>query len=107
MPYIANNEAWYLTSFLFSLSLKGTDCKEIKITVPSAPDGMYEIQPNIGNSKFWAYCDMTSFGGGWTMCYSTDNRADPKTEVTYDENYSYGTDGYRTDCNNVQVIKRG
>nr|XP_058957075.1 uncharacterized protein LOC131784294 [Pocillopora verrucosa] len=63
---------------------------------------MYEIQPNIGNSKFWAYCDMTSFGGGWTMCYSTDDLADPKTQVTYDENYPYGADGYRTDCNNVQ-----
>ena len=40
------------------------------------------------------------------MCYSTDDLADPKSEVTYDENYPYGTDGYRTDCNNVQVIKR-
>ena len=109
MSYIANNEAWYLTFFFLSLSLslKGTDCKGIKTTFPSAPDGMYEIQPNIGNSKFWAYCDMTSFGGGWTMCYSTDDLADPKTEMTYDENYPYGTDGYRTDCNEVQVIKRG
>ena len=41
------------------------------------------------------------------MCYSTDDLADPKTEVTYDENYRHGTDGYRTDCNNVQVIERG
>ena len=106
MTYIANNEAWYLFYFFF-VSLKGINCKEIKTTFPSAPDGMYEIQPNIEQNKFWAYCDMTSFGGGWTMCYSTDNRADPKSEVTYDENYRYGTDGYRTDCNNVQVIKRG
>ena len=41
------------------------------------------------------------------MCYSTDDLADPKTEVTYNENYPYGTNGYRTDCNEVQVIKRG
>ena len=41
------------------------------------------------------------------MCYSTDDLADPKTEVTYDENYPYGTNGYRTDCNNVQVVERG
>ncbi|XP_022804306.1 uncharacterized protein LOC111341579 [Stylophora pistillata] len=80
----------------------GTNCKEIKTAFPSAPDGMYEIQPNNGLSKFWAYCDMTLFGGGWTMCYSTDNLARPKTEVTYDENHPYGTDGYRTDCNNIQ-----
>ena len=31
------------------------------------------------------------------MCYSTDDLADPKTEVAYNENYRYGTDGYRTD----------
>ena len=37
------------------------------------------------------------------MCYSTDDLVNPKTEVTYDENLPYGTDGYRTDCNNIEV----
>ena len=37
------------------------------------------------------------------MCYSTDNLVNPKTEVTYDENLPYGSDGYRTDCNNIEV----
>ena len=70
---------------------------------------MYQVQPDGGLSMFWVYCDMTSFDGGWTMCYSTDNLVNPKTEVTYDENLPYGTNGYRTDCNNIQVnaIKAG
>ena len=37
------------------------------------------------------------------MCYSTDNVVNPRTEVKYDENLPYGTNGYRTDCNNIQV----
>lgn len=37
------------------------------------------------------------------MCYSTDNLVRPQTEVKYNENLPYGTDGYRTDCNNIEV----
>lgn len=40
------------------------------------------------------------------MCYSTDSLVNPKTEVTYDENLPYGTNGYRTDCNNIKVTVR-
>ena len=37
------------------------------------------------------------------MCYSTVNLVNLKTEVTFNEKLPYGTDGYRTDCNNVEV----
>ena len=37
------------------------------------------------------------------MCYTSDNLVNLKTEVTYDENLPYGANGYRTDCNNIQV----
>ena len=64
---------------------------------------MYLVQPDIALDMFWAYCDMASFDGGWTMCYSTDDLVYLTAEVTYDEDLPYGTNGYRTDCNNIQV----
>ncbi|XP_020619960.1 uncharacterized protein LOC110057715 [Orbicella faveolata] len=44
---------------------------------------------------------MTSYNGGWTMCYTTDKYVKPKTEVTYSAQFPYGSDGYRTNCNNI------
>ena len=90
----------YITHFL--LRYEGRTCKEIKAVSPHAADGMYQVQPENGLSVL-VYCDMTSFGGGWTMCYTTDSNVNLKTEVTYDENLPYGTNGYRTDCNNIPV----
>ena len=37
------------------------------------------------------------------MCYTTDEYVRPKTEVTYNAQFPYGSDGYRTDCNNIPV----
>ena len=37
------------------------------------------------------------------MCYTSDEYAKPKTEVTYNAKLPYGTDGYRTGCNNIPV----
>lgn len=35
------------------------------------------------------------------MCYTTDDKADPKDNVKYDSQKPYGTNGYSTDCNNI------
>jgi len=81
--------------------MNGKSCQEIKSVFPHAPDGMYQVQPENGNNTL-VYCDMTSFGGGWTMCYSTDDKVNLRTNVTFDKNLPYGTNGYRTDCNYIQ-----
>ena len=71
----------------------------------SEGDSMYWLDPDGGShlNAFLAYCDMSSFNGGWTMCYTTDAKAKPRTEVTYSSNFPYGSDGYRTNCNNIVV----
>ena len=82
-----------------------TDCSDIMSQGHSAGDGMYWIVPDGGSHSnvFLAYCDMTSYNGGWTMCYTTDEYAKPKTEVTYNTTFPYRTDGYRTNCNEIEV----
>ena len=37
------------------------------------------------------------------MCYTTNEYAKPRTEVKYNATFPYGTDGYRTNCNNIKV----
>ena len=81
------------------------DCNDIRTQGHSTGDGMYRLVPYGGShsNAFPAYCDMTSYNGGWTMCYTTDEYAKPKTEVEYNALFPYGTDGYRTNCDNIEV----
>ena len=37
------------------------------------------------------------------MCYTTDEYVRPKTEFAYNAQFPYGSDGYRTNCNNIPV----
>ena len=87
------------------LSVLGIDCQDIVKRGQSQGDGLYLLDPDGGghSNAFLAYCDMTSYNGGWTMCYTTDKEVKPKTEVTYSAQLPYGKDGYRTNCNNIPV----
>ena len=81
------------------------DCMDIKKKGHSEGDGVYWLDPDGGShlNAFLAYCDMKSFNGGWTMCYTTDDKAKPRTEVSYSSHFPYGSDGYRSNCNNIVV----
>ena len=66
---------------------------------------MYWLDADGGSpsNAFLAYCDMTSYDGGWTMCYTTEDYVRPKTEVTYNPLFPYGIVGYKTNCNYIPV----
>ena len=80
------------------------DCLDLHTEYPEQPSGLYTIDPDGegGADGFIVYCDMESFGGGWTLCYTErDNMVHIKTEVAYNEGLPFGTPGYRSDCRNV------
>ena len=47
-------------------------CLEIPVANPSAPSGIYEIDPDGpgGSAPFTVTCGMS--GGGWTLIYTED-----------------------------------
>lgn len=78
------------------------DCVDVAET-GSTDSGVYWLDPNGGDpaDAFRAWCDLTTAGGGWTMCYTDTTEVHIASEITYDAARPYGQDGYRTDCSAI------
>uniref|UniRef100_UPI0037E74A20 angiopoietin-related protein 5-like isoform X2 n=1 Tax=Semicossyphus pulcher TaxID=241346 RepID=UPI0037E74A20 len=63
------------------VTLRGTDCNQIKAFSPRAPSGVYFIQPTRGK-RFKVYCEMRS-DGGWTVIQRRSGGA-----VYFDRNWA-------------------
>ncbi len=80
------------------------DCNTLHSAFPNLASGLYYIDPDGvgGTAKFQAWCDMESFGGGWTMCYTEKNdMVHLAVQTAYNPAKPFGAAGYRTDCRKV------
>jgi len=78
------------------------DCKSALALEPARVSGRYFLDPDGSGPgmPFGAYCDMTTHGGGFTLCYSeSDAIVHVSSEVW--SPVSAGTPGYRSDCRNI------
>ena len=56
----------------------GKDCHDIRQQNPTAPDGLYYVDPDGANGRgaFVCYCDMTIDGGGWASIFYAEETID-------------------------------
>ena len=74
-----------------------SSCAEILRVNANSESGMYWIMPEYSDDPIAAYCDMTSWDGGWQMCYTDWKEVDLKNSL-FDASFDFGNEGYRSDC---------
>ena len=83
----------------FSTLNPGKSAKDIKDYNPAATfDGLYWIQPATYIEPIQVYCDMTTQGGGWTMCARWDR------DFATDWESCLPSDAMRSNINVVDMV---
>ena len=81
----SNNGNAKTATFVRRDQTPSASCMAIKSANPSAPDGIYLLDPDGGSTSnaFHTHCDMTTDGGGWTLVRVTDGTTsvDLRTEA--------------------------
>jgi hypothetical protein len=66
--------------------LAARDCKALHASHPSLPSGNYWVKPDHSATAFKAYCDMSTAGGGWTLCLNS--RYTSGASFLFDDEYN-------------------
>jgi len=59
------------------------DCAELYMFRIATTDGVYTVYAGAEHTPVQVYCDMTTDGGGWTVCFYCHSSSEVQTGETH------------------------